>query len=387
MSGTAWTRTKEREVPALLDSIEAEVDERAQKRGLDFFGDPEAGTDFDGEAEFRTPPFLRYRDKVAIVGFTQHRDKALELDDSWEIWGLNELYRYMPADRFHRWFEIHDRPYLEETEDGVQHMADLPKALHGVPIYMQKHHEDIPTSIRFPVERLVEQLDSDYWTNCPAYMIGVAIAMGYEEIAIYGVDMAQETEYAYQRPCCEHWLGVATGMGIKTSVPPESDLLKTLGLYAYDGAGSILVLKLRDRRKYLETMMADRQKILKKLAAEYERKKLGLTGQFERARGAIGELGLQEASEKRDERIVELKAEAESLSRTLGELESEYREKREKLVGEINRVMGGIEDINYLSTRLLPKLPGEGQSGMPDRSADELVGVQSGDHTDGETDG
>ena len=68
------------------------------------------------EQEQRPPWSFRFpgRDKVAIVGFAQsHRDQAPFHDPSFEIWGLNNAYIFMPP-RPHadgriaeRWFEIH----------------------------------------------------------------------------------------------------------------------------------------------------------------------------------------------------------------------------------------------------------------------------------------
>src|SRR5689334_15473635 len=66
-----------------------------------------------------TDPFGRPRRmKVAIVGFTDHRKEAPFGDPEWEIWGLNELYRYMPVEQFTRWFELHDRSDFVKSDKG-----------------------------------------------------------------------------------------------------------------------------------------------------------------------------------------------------------------------------------------------------------------------------
>jgi len=104
----------------------------------------------------------------------------------------------------------------------VQGLNQLP-----CPIYMQRHHEDIPNSVAFPIE-LFREVFGDYFTCTASYMIAMAIYEGYEEIHIYGVDMAADTEYASQRPSCEYFIGIAEGKGIKVVIPLDSDLLKTL---------------------------------------------------------------------------------------------------------------------------------------------------------------
>jgi hypothetical protein len=65
-------------------------------------------------------------------------------------------------------------------------------------------------------------------------MIAMAVMEGYEEIGVYGVDMAQNTEYDHQRPSCEYFLGFARGRGIKVTLPKTSDLLQCRWLYGFE---------------------------------------------------------------------------------------------------------------------------------------------------------
>ena len=55
---------------------------------------------------------LRLRkENICLLGFTDHRRLALELPhDEWALVGLNELYRYMPVERFDLWMELHPWP-------------------------------------------------------------------------------------------------------------------------------------------------------------------------------------------------------------------------------------------------------------------------------------
>lgn len=326
-----------------------------------------------------TPPFGRIRDKVAIVGFTDHRTEALKLDpEEWELWGLNELYRYMPVERFSRWFEIHGREYLEKDEDGRKHTDDL-KALQ-IPIFMQQVHADIPASVRFPVEEMCEALDSEYWTNCPAYMIGFAILLGYKEIAIYGVDMAQDTEYQIQRPNCEFWLGVAKGKGIKTSVPPTSDLLKCIGLYGYEGSGSVLARKLKSRLEWLHAQDNERLGLMRRLDAEYDTKRDEIMSQLDRARGALEETVVQRQTPKRVERREFLEARVAEGNELVGKLDAEYKDKAQALRDERNQMVGGIQDVTYiLRSWLVQPEATEGGGNIPShatRAADPRTGIE-----------
>jgi len=65
-------------------------------------------------------------------------------------------------------------------------------------------------------------------------MIALAVLLKYEEIHIYGVNMAQDQEYQHQRPSCEFFIGWARGAGIKIHLPHEADLCRSWMLYGYD---------------------------------------------------------------------------------------------------------------------------------------------------------
>jgi hypothetical protein len=65
-------------------------------------------------------------------------------------------------------------------------------------------------------------------------MIASAIDAGASEIALFGVDMRMQGEFARQRPCCEYMVGLARGMGIDVYVHDRSPMLKSKYLYGYE---------------------------------------------------------------------------------------------------------------------------------------------------------
>jgi len=65
----------------------------------------------------------------------------------------------------------------------------------------------------------------DYFASSAAWLIADAIDYGADEIAIYGVNMASDSEYAYQKPSCTFMIGWAKAMGIKVTIPDSSELL------------------------------------------------------------------------------------------------------------------------------------------------------------------
>lgn len=202
------------------------------------------------------------RTKVAIIGFASHWIKAPFADPDFEIWSLNEFYDVAPQqlgqvarDRL-RWFEIHARggtydgnPFIH-SRDGANHAEKL-NALQ-CPIYMERRWDDIPMSLALPVDQIVARY-GDYYTNSISWMIAMALLEGFQEIHIYGVDMAQDTEYNVQRPSCEYYVGLARGMGRTVYLPPESDLCIAAFRYGIDAdRQSRWLIKLVEREKELE---------------------------------------------------------------------------------------------------------------------------------------
>lgn len=174
------------------------------------------------------------RKKVALVGFSSStRDAAPYDDPSYELWGMNQSYLHFKREP-DRWFEIHVADQREDPEVPA-YLSDL-KDL-GCPVYTVDRDPTIPTSIRYPLERVVEGLPAYYrrfFTSSAAYMVALAIAEGFETIALYGIDCAIGTEYETQKPCLEAWLSLAIGRGIEVIVPSASALFKIPFLYGYE---------------------------------------------------------------------------------------------------------------------------------------------------------
>ena len=187
---------------------------------------------------------VKKRTKVAIVGFTGTREQAPYNDPEFEIWTVNNLYRFVP--RQDRVFELHTREQiaadLTHGVDGKTYVEEL--ASMTIPVYMQEKYPDIPASIKYPLDKMIDEFGIErsninhkpdaYFTNSISFMIALAIYEGFKEIHVYGVDLAIGVEYIEQRPSCEYYLGIAKGRGIKLFLPIESDLLKTRFIYGYD---------------------------------------------------------------------------------------------------------------------------------------------------------
>lgn len=210
--------------------------------------------------EFQTStPTLLAKPTVHIVGFA-----ASWADTPWgepdaENWGMNALHKLAPDKPFHRWYQLHDIE-THHTADRDEHVGWLANC--GIPVYMWPEHADkwrptIPTAVPFPRLAITDHFGR-YFTNTVSWMIAHAIWEGRSKIGVYGVDMAQQTEYESQRPSCEYFLGWAAGSGVEVVIPPTSDLLKAPYLYGAED-GNPLRVKMESRLKELQGRQSEVQ--------------------------------------------------------------------------------------------------------------------------------
>ncbi len=229
---------------------------------------------------------------VAIYGFTDHKTQGPLGVPGWENWGLNELYRYMPLDKFSRWFELHPRADFEKpAEQGgdPEHIKSL--MTFGIPVYMTVHHDDIPASVALPRAFIEAGIRDKYITSTPAWMLALAIAEGFTTIGLFGIDMAQDIEYADQRPCMEYLIGLARGRGITVILPKTSDMCKAVAQYGFESEGSELMLKMRERQAWLNRERVNQEGKLANLEKDYAEKSAQLTHQYQDFRaGLLGNL-------------------------------------------------------------------------------------------------
>jgi len=193
--------------------------------------------------------------KIAIVGMAPaSRDVALQMPrPEFEIWSLNTAYLFL-EDHWDRWYEVHDLDWLQRRPGIVkQGYPDWLQKDHGRPIYVPQVDQRIVNGHRYPLEKVVERFGRRlpdgkpvvYFQSTIDWMLAHVLHEYVEEaertgkkpdweLHVLGVDMALGTEYAYQRPSAEYWIGIALGMGIGVNVPDRADLLKIRYVYGLD---------------------------------------------------------------------------------------------------------------------------------------------------------
>lgn len=139
-------------------------------------------------------------------------------------------------------------PAIWRNENNVNHEGHYAwlQRQHDIPVYMQDHYDDVPSSVKYPKEEIIEALLPNIWrdvagevarvsnfTSSTAYGIALAIYMGYQRIELAGIEMTSDTEYVRQRPGVLFWIGIAVGKGI--DVVLHSPLLMNDKDYGYTG--------------------------------------------------------------------------------------------------------------------------------------------------------
>lgn len=202
--------------------------------------------------------------KVVIVGSASNtKDQTPWDDESFEIWGLAWRLDFVRVDRL---FDVHPVAGVkfEERLKKGRVKKDYPEFLASrapLPLYLQDAYSHIPSSIKYPMEEVLEFMaafdpafaDPDYFASSIAFMFALAMCEGFEEIRFFGVDLTDEEEYGHQKPNLEYMIGLARGSGIKVFIPERSALCKFPYRYGYEdftGDEGILTVKaLQDRVK------------------------------------------------------------------------------------------------------------------------------------------
>jgi hypothetical protein len=161
-------------------------------------------------------------------------------DETVEIWGVSTLANKWPGiERLDQVFELHPERWWKNPT-VLDYLSEL-----KIPIWMQDHYDEIPESRAYPRDEIKQKFHLDcmgknlYVTNSITWMILKAIYDGYTDISLYGVHMAHETEYAYQRSSCSWALGIIhgyilQGLPYRLYIAEDSHIFKAEYEYGFD---------------------------------------------------------------------------------------------------------------------------------------------------------
>lgn len=187
--------------------------------------------------------------KIAIVGTAPQWDAAPFDNPDWEIWGL--LGVATMGKRLTRLYELHKaevaRPLIESPPHAGKYW-DVARAL-GKNFITQADFPETPEATRFDFKAHLDKY-GPYFASTAAWMLADAIDQEPEEIAIYGVNMAHESEYGYQKPSCTFMIGYAKAKGIKVSVPTSSELLFVPFQYGIENPPRVMEIFGQKKKEY-----------------------------------------------------------------------------------------------------------------------------------------
>lgn len=207
---------------------------------------------------------------VALVGFS-----PTTLDGIWssrvdEVWTLNNAKstrkETQELPKVTRVFEMHPEgllrhPLYDPQESGENlHWNWLMNEKHSYQVITLVPMEGVDNNKVYPFEAIEghgaivrDGEPVDYATATFCYMLALAIWENYDFIEIWGFDPATGTEYAYQKPGAEYWMGVARGRGIKIWLHKKSNLLNG-SLYGYEASQMITRQMLEGYRDFYADM-------------------------------------------------------------------------------------------------------------------------------------
>ena len=156
-------------------------------------------------------------------------------DPSWEFWCHASVTMAVPKGLVARFFDLHPKLcFTEEQKHGFANYYQFLKRC-PTPIYMQEQYVEIPASVKYPLDLVVQQWPDTPFGSLTAYMVGLALLEGVTHLGFFGIDYAHDSEYEEQRANAEHWVGIAKGMGVHVIIPKVSPLCHTpLLRYGYE---------------------------------------------------------------------------------------------------------------------------------------------------------
>jgi hypothetical protein len=157
-----------------------------------------------------------------------------------EVWGVNNVWCGFEGKRIDKIFAFD--PWEEYNIREMKKVA---------PIVSWRDYADI----KYPLEEIIEEFNSEYFTNSVTYMIAYALYLKEPEIRFYGIDAPYGSKYALDKSGVEYWLGRAIERGMKIVSPEGSNLLKTVTGEVYGGEREGRIILNFSERMHLAGML------------------------------------------------------------------------------------------------------------------------------------
>lgn len=145
-----------------------------------------------------------------------------------EVWGVNGSGGLFQVDRVFQMDDLHVQELRAEA--GNPQIAGMVSWLKTteVPVYTSRVYPGYENLVEYPLEFVLNRTGHAYFedTSVP-YIVAFAIAIGVEEIQLYGCDYGWKGQSRREngRACLEYWVAVAKERGVTVKIPSISTLL------------------------------------------------------------------------------------------------------------------------------------------------------------------
>jgi hypothetical protein len=191
-------------------------------------------------------------ERINIVG----RGSGMELAPEENCWGINMVIFERDVDVH---FDMHEEGKMAPHQIARRKEVIKTAEEKNIPVYACDAIEDT-TYIRYPIEDVITEFPTGYFSNGICYMIALALLNGVKELNFYGVNHSKKNnifdEYTMQKPGVDYWLGVALGRGVKCNVfGAMSEIGRTLEnrSYGYQLSQEAMIKKYRKEQLWKKT--------------------------------------------------------------------------------------------------------------------------------------
>lgn len=210
-------------------------------------------------ATYAVPAVAKKKRKIAIIGTAPQWQLAPFDDPEWEIWGIFGVVGCNK--RMTRVYELHDKSIILPMAENHHSKKywEIVNAM-GDNYITKDHYDQAPNAKRFDFNSKLEKY-GPYFASSAAWLIAEAIDEGADVIGIWGVNMASDTEYAYQKPSCTYVIGYAKAKGIEVIIPASSELLSIPYQYGIQQPPRTLEALAQKEAEIVQNMNAHRQNL------------------------------------------------------------------------------------------------------------------------------
>lgn len=180
--------------------------------------------------------------KIGILGTAPALIKAPFKDESWELWAVPGCYgdteeKEFRNSRLKRVYELHSHENMVISCEKRKGFIEFAKGLKENFI-LRGPHPSYPGARIYDKDKFVNLHGRAPFSCSVSWMLAEAIEILENEeekiIGFWGVNMAHDTEYAYQKPGVRELIGFARAKGITIIVEEGSELMSVPCLYGFE---------------------------------------------------------------------------------------------------------------------------------------------------------